>query len=303
MSGFNPYDGTGYGGYGGPSSGGHLDGGFDNNSNNNTGSQFGNSQGKPSYTRQFIVPVTIKMLNDASVEGGHDGSYFTHGIELSYVRFIGVIREIDSQNQTHTMYKLEDGTGTVSIRVWNHDSADSQMDDGFGDDNNNMDKDGFGGDTDTNGGFKQPQFHTNDYVEVVATVKEFNNKIQIQTQRLSKISDFNNVTYHLLNVAKNYLLKKNGGSLSGAASNNQDLKNDSLFVSESTASTNANKSLPDILLDFIKQQSQTMSDGVPMQFMAHELDLSMDKVEAAISDLVEDGRIFSTTDDTQFLPL
>lgn len=146
-----------------------------------------------------------------------------------------------------------------------------------------------------------PQFSTNDYVEVVATIKEFNNKLQIQTQRLAKITDFNSVTYHLLNVAKNYLVTKNGSAPNSA--NSADTKpQDSLFVSENDNS-NAAKSLSDRLFDFIKQHSQTMSDGVPMQFMAHELDLSMDKIESGISELVEEGRIFSTTDDTQYLPL
>ncbi|ODQ45474.1 hypothetical protein PICMEDRAFT_17941 [Pichia membranifaciens NRRL Y-2026] len=300
MSGFNPYsDGTGYGGYNGGSSGGHLDGGFDHNGGNhgdNNDSQFGGgSQGKPNYARQFIVPVTIKMLNEATLEGGHDGNYFSHGIELSYVRFIGVIREVDTQNTTHTMYKLEDGTGTVSIRAWNNDMSDSQngnMDVGDDDDNN-----------DNGPGFKQPQFSTNDYVEVVATIKEFNNKLQIQTQRLAKITNFNSVPYHLLNVAKHFFVTKNASAPNSANSNDPLSKpQDSLFVSEAS-NGNAAKSLSDRLFDFIKQHSQTMSDGVPMQFMAHELDMSLDKVENGISELVEEGRIFSTTDDTQYLPL
>jgi replication factor A2 len=288
MSHFDPYnDNTGYSGYNNPSSGGHLDGGFENGGNN---SQFSTSQGKPSYAKQFIVPVTIKMLNEASVQGGHDGSFYSHGVELSYVRFIGVIREVDTQNETHTMYKLEDGTGVTNVRVWNNDSS--------------LDED-FTAKDET--GFKPSPFSTTDYVEVVATIKEFNNKIQIQTQRFAKIKDFNSVTYHLLNVAKNYLVKKNGDSVLSLSDNKDNIKGESLFVSENGNnngnSNNAAQSLPDRLLEFIKNHSQTMSDGVPMQFMAHEMNLPMDQVETGISELVEEGRIFSTSDDTQFLPL
>jgi replication factor A2 len=296
-TGYQFTDGTGYGHYMGGnnlSSGGHLDGGggFDNRGNNDSQFGSGSQGGKPNYAKQFISPVTIKMLNEATLEGGHDGTYFTHGVELSYVRFIGVVRDIDDQNSTHKMLKLEDGTEMMKLRVWKSDST--------GDD-----EDAYG---DSDGGFKEPEYGTGDYVEVVATVKEFNNQIQFQTQRIAKIKNFNQVPYHFLNVAKNFLVHKNGGSL---AAKSDQTKAEGLFVADNddasgsatTAANNASKPLPDRLLDFIKQHSQTMSDGVPMQFMSHEMSLTLKQVEEAISELVEDGRIFSTTDETQFLPL
>lgn len=298
MSGFNPYnDGTGYGSYGGGESGGHLEGGFDNGG----GSGFSQSQNdKPAYARQFIVPVTIKMLNDIAIEGGHDGSFFSHGVELSYVRFIGVIREIDDQNETYTYYKIEDGTGLTSVRVWENDTSESQKLNDNGDDD----------DEGSNSNFKEPKFSSTDYVEIVATIKEFNNKIQLTPQKMSKITDFNEVPYHLLNVAKHFLMTKNGVTLPSSAGGNA--KSESLFVSDgnehnnnnnNNTSNNKNLSLPDRLLNFIKQHSQSMSDGVPMQFMSQELGLSMNNIEEGINKLIDDGRIFSTTDETQYLPL
>lgn len=283
MNNYNAYgDGAGYG------SGGHLDGGFDNSNN----SQFdSNSQGgKPRYAKQFIVPVTVKMLNEATLEGGHDGSYFTHGVELSYVRFIGVIREINPE-ETHTRYSIEDGTGLITIRIWNNDASTAHFDN----DNDNE------GDGDSNN--NNNEYLTGDYVEVVATIREFNNKIQIQTQKVSKIKDFNFIPYHFLNVAKNYLTINNPNS----EISNPGSKSDGLFVSDndinSQAKPSATKSLPDRVLDFIKQHSQTMSDGVHTQFMSHELNIPIDQITDAVNNLVDDGRIFSTNDDTQFLPL
>lgn len=298
MSGFNPYnDGTGYGSYGGMDSGGHLEGGFDNGAGSGSFSQ--SQSDRPAYARQFIVPVTIKMLNDIAIEGGHDGSFFSHGVELSYVRFIGVIREIDDQNETFTYYKLEDGTGSISVRVWENDTSETQN---MGNDDNNNDDV-------SNSNFKEPKFSTIEYVEVVATIKEFNNKIQLTPQKMSKITNFNEVPYHLLNVAKHFLMKKNGSSLPPSAGGN--VKAESLFVSDgndhnnnaASNTNNKNISLPDRLLNFIKQHSQAMSDGVPMQFMSQELGLPMNSIEEGINKLIDDGRIFSTTDETQYLPL
>lgn len=274
---FNPYsDNTGY-----------SQGGFDNNSHNND-SQFGGSQGKPSYTKQTLVPVTIKMLNEASVEGGQDGNFIWNGVEMVYVRFIGVIREIDSSNPAHSMYKLEDGTETIGVRVWNTDADIDQMEH----------------ENDSESGFQKPKLSKDDYVEVVATVKEFNSKIQIQAHRMSKIVDFNMIPYHLLNVAKNYVMVQNGGPLAntGIASSSAGADaSSSLFVKEDEASS----SLPIAkqIHAFLKKHGQTMTDGIPIQYIVQETNFSKEQVEQAMSELLDDGAAFSTTDDNQFLAL
>ncbi|KAG0682778.1 hypothetical protein C6P40_004017 [Pichia californica] len=311
MSGFDPY-----GNFGG-SSGGHLDGGgFDNHNNNNSNSTSQNFNDKPVYQKQFISPVTIKMINDAQLQ--LDGSFSTHNINLNYIRFIGVIRNIDNQNDTHTIYKLEDGTGDTTIRIWHNDDDDDNNNNNLNNNHNDNDNDGFDNDDDANAafgddnnsnnnsGFKKPKFSSNDYVECVATIREFNSKIQLYCQKISKINDFNQISYHLLNVAYNYLNHKNGNN-SSLKNNNQSDSN--LFVDENNnnnqqqQNNQSNKSLSERLYDFITEHSKTMSDGVPMKFMAQEFDMGIQEIEKGITSLVEEGRIFTTTDDDQFLPL
>lgn len=289
MSNYNPYnDGTGYGKL---SSDGHMNGsnlgGF---SQNGSDSQSG---GKPQYATQFIVPVSIKMLNDATISGGNDSPYYSHGIELSYVRFVGVIREVDIQ-KAFTLYKIEDGTGSISFRSWNN-SSDSQMnadDDMFPDMNEQDDdkEDDF---------FKSPQFNANDYVQVTATVKDFNEKIQVQAQSMQKIDNYNNVIYHLLNIGANYLISKNDGLLPNQKSAN---------AADSNNNNNSNNSTPQIsmkarLLEFVKVNSQVMNEGIPIQFAAQELGISLDDAELLFTELVADGDVFSAADDNNYLPL
>lgn len=304
-------------------------GGFDHRDANDSQSHASQSHGgsRPNYKRQFIAPVTIKMLNDATLHPNpesneaenQDNNYFSHGVELSYVRFIGVIREIDDSSTTQTVYKLEDGTGNIQVRAWNNDPSSSNGDD-FGDDvfdddiNNNNNNDNNNNDDDEPteaSGFKPPKFQPNQYIEVVASVREFNNKVQIQVQKLSKIKDFNQVPYHLLNVAKHYLECKNKTSSPNSQNNTSTKPADSLFVSEDskpnqangTNATSSTKNLHDSLYDFIRANAQAMADGVPLKFILHEFDLPSDDIVNAIHEMVDDGRIFSTNEDDSFLVL
>ncbi len=275
--GFNPYnnynDGTGYGNYNGSTS--------DNNGTGNGGfsSQDNGNRQQRQNTTQTITPVTIKTIQSAT-QPTQDGPYEAFGMPLYYVSFIGIIREIDTSNTSSTMYKLEDGTEAITVRQWNND-GDEATDD-------------------------QQQFKSGQYVRVSATIREFNNKKQLQTQSIRPITDFNEIPYHFLSAVKVYVDHKNGGD-----SVSQD-GNSSLFVGEGIQNNgsqhgqqqqqnNANLPLTEKLYNFIKENSNSMVEGVPTQLMAQEFNISVDQVNQHLGTLVDDGRIFATDDESLFL--
>ena len=274
--GFNPYnnynDGTGYGNYNGNTSdNGAGNGGFSSQDNSN--------RQQRQNTTQTITPVTIKMIQSAT-QPTQDGPYEVYGMPLYYVSFIGIIREIDTSNTSSTMYKLEDGTEAITVRQWNNDGDDAADD--------------------------QQQFKSGEYVRVSATIREFNSKKQLQTQSIRPITDFNEIPYHFLSAVKVYVGHKNGGDPSSQGGNN------SLFVGDGNQTgdsqpgqqqqqNNANLPLTEKLYNFIKENSNSMVEGVPTQLMAQEFNISVDQVNEHLGTLVDDGRIFATDDESLFL--
>lgn len=277
----------------------YSDGGFDPSSNNHGGGSaggFGGESNKPRWATQFISPVTIKMIKDATFENGPDAAFFTHGIELSYVRFVGMLRAIEEQ-ETHRLLTVEDGTGSIQVRLWNRDREGGDEYGGDLKDDDEDDQDDL-----SNG---ETELKLLQYVDIVATVKDFNQKAQVQVQNVSVITDFNIVTYHLLNVAKNYLTTKHGAiGANGTTGESLFVGNDGNDGTGST--TGAGKtvgSTTDRVIGCIREQSKSMPDGVPVNFIASTLELGVDEVQTAVAELHQEGLIFSTDDDDMYLPL
>ncbi|TID29162.1 hypothetical protein CANINC_002119 [Pichia inconspicua] len=272
----------------------YSDGGFDPSSNNNGGSAggFGSESNKPRWATQFISPVTIKMIKDATFENGPDAAFFTHGIELSYVRFVGMLRAIEEQ-ETHRLLTVEDGTGSIQVRLWNRereggDEYGEELKDEEEDDQDNV----------------ETELKLLQYVDIVATVKDFNQKAQVQVQNVNVITDFNIIPYHLLNVAKNYLTNKHGAIMT--TTNTTTTAGESLFVgNDGTGSTAGvtGGTTTDRVIGCIREQSKSMPDGVPVNFIASTLELAIDDVQTAVAELHQEGLIFSTDDDDMYLPL
>ncbi|GME85425.1 unnamed protein product [Ambrosiozyma monospora] len=262
MSTYNNYGGftdqTGYGNYNNSSAGGFTDGPT-------------SSQQQRHTQTQTVTPMTIKSLN-AATQPAQDSAFEFEGIELFYVSFLGVIRDIDTSNASSTIYKVEDGTDAISFRQWNDSNDDFE--------NDNQDE----------------PLKVGEYVRVVATLREFNNKKQLQTQSVHRIKDFNEVPYHFLSAIKVYVDHTTGGGVKK--------QSDSLFVSDDgpAASSGAKSgSMVDRIFDFINENSRSLPEGVPIQLMAQDLNISLDDVQKYINILSDDGRIYASNDDDMYL--
>ncbi|QPG76674.1 hypothetical protein FOA43_004068 [Brettanomyces nanus] len=278
MSGFNPYnnnnnsnynDGTGYGNYNGTSAGGFS-------------SQENTTKPQRQNLTQTITPATIRTIKQAK-QSSQEGPYESFGMTLYYVTFIGIIREIDASNSASTNYKLEDGTGSISIRQWNNEGE------GGADSDQDMD---------------EPEFKSGEYVKVCATIREFNGKKQLQTQSIRKITDYNEVPYHFLSAVKAFIdhrdaPKNDDGDVS--------MNSSSLFVGENgdgadnKSKNDDNLPITEKLFRFIKTNSNSMVEGVPAQMMAQEFNMPVETVKDNLTSLVDDGRIFATDDESMFL--
>ncbi|GMM28887.1 Rfa2 protein [Martiniozyma asiatica (nom. inval.)] len=262
------FDGTGYGNY--------SNGDFDN----------GQQSSQRQFAPQTLTPVSIKMLNEIQVSG--DSAFHFNSMELSSVKFIGVLRNIEPSESSDSL-DIEDGTGKTISRIWKN--GDDMMGEGF----------------------QEPPYSVNDYVAVTASLREFNNKIQHSVTSINKITDFNEIPYHFLNVTYHYLKSqgKLGSSMaktelssnSNSNSNsNNDNKNGNLFVSDNN--TSASGSLDGQILQLIKDASKHMSEGVSIDYIKQNLpNFNPSEVQNSVNDLSYEGIIFTTSDDDHYLPV
>lgn len=216
-----------------------------------------------------MTPVTIKEINDSKTEV-QDGDFVVHGVELSYVSFVGVIRNVTDQT-SNLLIQIEDGTGSIEIRKWLDDSAPPEA-------NSNL--------------------VPHKYFHVTGSVKEFSGKKNIQNATFREITDFNEVLYHQLSAIDVYFQAKNIGT--GQPQQQQQQNSNGLFVSNPNASEQGG-SVADKIFEFISENTPSMPEGVPVQLIAQSLGLLVDDVTLHCGKLTEDAKIYAGYDENGFL--
>ncbi|KAK9831904.1 hypothetical protein WJX81_007708 [Elliptochloris bilobata] len=158
-------------------------------------SQNQNAGGSPAQKKfasgkaETLRAVTVKQLADA-LNAAVDDTYFVDGVELANVTLIGKIVKISFTDQLAQM-EINDCTGTASVQMW-VDQADEDA---------------------------AADWRVGVYVRVHGKISDFDNKKRINAWQIRPITDFNEVTYHLLKCIFQHvhLTKTNGGSGGGAA--------------------------------------------------------------------------------------
>ncbi|TKA66686.1 hypothetical protein B0A55_09969 [Friedmanniomyces simplex] len=143
---------------------------------------------KRSYGKDTLRPVTLRQLIDAH-HPHPDAEYFLiDGSEATQVTFVGQVRNISTQT-TNVTYKLDDGTGTMEVKVW-------------------IDAEAFGqneGEEEGGGGKASKVVVEQGYARVWGRLKAFNNKRHVGANIIRPIRDYNEIQYHLLEATAVHL--------------------------------------------------------------------------------------------------
>ena len=123
----------------------------------------------------------------------------------------------------------------------------------------------------------------NKYVFVGGALKVYNGNKSIQNASVSLIEDSNQIIYHHLSAIDNHLKSQGVTKSSGSAVNGS--QGNKLFVDDEGSTT-------DRVLNFIRQESKTMPEGVPISFITQKLSISEKEGEKHCNDLVESGKIY-----------
>ncbi|ODV96317.1 hypothetical protein PACTADRAFT_75465 [Pachysolen tannophilus NRRL Y-2460] len=242
-------------------------GGFTHTNNYNAGSagdfQDSSSQNK-AQQRNTLTPVTIKQINE-STQLVPDGEFIINNVELAFVSFIGVIRNVVDNTSSLTL-TVEDGTGSIDVRKWLDDSANESP---------------------------ASQLPVGIYVYVTGALKEFNGKKNLQHATVRPIIDHNEVLYHHLSAIVTHLHAQ------GLSTNNNGQNSNPLFVPNTDG--NESKSNVERIYEFIHDQTPSMPEGVPIQLIAQTLNLMVEDVQLHCAKLTEDGKVYHGYDDNGFL--
>lgn len=246
--------------------GDYGEGGF-NQDIGNGGFQSEGGGSQRQQLRSTLTPVTIKQIMDAT-QPIPDGEFQVNNVSLNLVAFVGVVRNIQDITSA-ILITVEDGTGSIEVRKWVDDTTSADV-------------------------AEKTSYELNKYVYITGALKEFNGKKNLQHANIKPITDHNQVIYNHLSAISCHL-KAQGLALRGNASEEKRL-----FVKDSSG-VEMPFSIQDKILTVIRENTNSMQEGVPVPFISQKLNLTDDVVLNQCTDLVDSGRIYSGYDDSAFL--
>ncbi|KZV69483.1 replication protein A, subunit RPA32 [Peniophora sp. CONT] len=263
-----------YGNEGGGGGGGYLTG----------GSPFGSGTGSPggaekrSALSHAIRPVTIKQLHAAQQQHG-DAPWTIENSECGHMSLVAQVVSVRSQ-ATNTVYYVDDGTGRIEVRRWRDASMDSNTD-------------------------PNDQIPQDSWVRVTGVLKTYNNKRHLNHITIHRLTDFNELWYHQLDVIVATLTFEKG--LSSAPQGDGDGQHAGHSASAYAAhaagggGSDEHANLPPVqkaIVEWIMSHPDDPDDGYHIGVISRHVNASEDEFAEALEALMENGTIFTTIDDT-----
>ncbi|KAG6705741.1 hypothetical protein I3842_07G195200 [Carya illinoinensis] len=240
----------------------------------------------PSKNRdiQSLLPLTVKQINEAFLSSEDKSNFTIDGVDVNNVTLVGMVCNRTGR-VTDVTFMLDDGTGRVECNKWVQESADSNEVEGI--------LDGM-------------------YVRVHGHLKGFLGKRSLNVFSIRPVSDFNEIASHFIDCIYVHIYNTRLRKLQGGVTTQPQIANSSGTPLKGYQAAPPNqfsgqhnvdgqKSIEQMVLDFLQLPSSNVDEkGVHCNVIAHQLRVSVDKLMLAIQNLVEEGLIYSTTDDFHF---
>ncbi|KAF2761514.1 replication factor A2 [Pseudovirgaria hyperparasitica] len=231
-------------------------------------------------SKDTLRPVTIKQINEAP-PSAQEGDFKIDDTEISQLTFVGQIRNISTQ-ATNVTYKLDDGTGTIEVKQW----VDADATTPFGEADNSGKK----------------KLAENKYARVYGKLKSFNNKRHVGATIIRPVTDYNEVSYHLLEATAVHLHYTrgplNGGQKSTGTNGTYDAQAGTNMNMASGGQSMAGLSANAKKVFMCLSTSQQSNEGLHVQVIASETRMDPADVYKGGEDLLAAGMIYTTVDDS-----
>jgi len=258
-------------------------GGFLSGSPAHDGSPSTDSPSKKSRSgavNQSLMPLTIKQLFSAT-QAHADDVFKIDNRELNQVTIVGLIAQI-TESTTNITFVIDDGTGKIEAKIW--------LDENDQNDYNIQ---------------RRPAWKEGIYVRVVGHLRSFHGKRSVVAFRIHPISDFNEITYHNLEVLYVHLHNTRQGTMqttdmSGMLTTAQTGRSDTgVYGSYSNFNNSSNPAdLHSQVIQVIRAARST--EGASVSFLCQQLNKSEAEIRRAIDFLSGEGHLYSTVDENHY---
>jgi replication factor A2 len=243
------------------------------------GGDFGGSQSQKSPNQikkrdaQTLVPLTIKQLQNSEIR---DSKFKIDGKEVSQITFIGVILTVEAQN-TNVNYLIDDGTGKINVRIYIDMDDETQ---------------------------KQSQWRENMYVRVIGNLRVFQNGPSVVGFQLIPLTDFNELTFHMLEVIHTHCVNTKTAQGGSPAKAPAAQSNDSNVISNSNfGNDGGDGAFSDIQKQVLQvfAQDHNNETGTSIQTVCERLSqFQRHDIQRAIEYLSDEGHLYSTIDEEHY---
>lgn len=180
------YNAGGYQSFGGDYDGGNMGGGYITTGMGTGVSPSTPASGQKTTKSTTVTPVSIHQIKGIEMLPG-DEALRIDGKDIGQVTIVGVVRSIE-RKETKTTFSIEDHTGVLDVIHWEDDAS-----------------------------MKDPSAECREqmYVHVTGHAKTFGDKRQVNAFMIRPVTDFNEVTYHLLAIIEAHLHNTRGPITTG----------------------------------------------------------------------------------------
>mmetsp|Transcript_15159 Transcript_15159/g.39944 ORF Transcript_15159/g.39944 Transcript_15159/m.39944 type:complete len:303 (+) Transcript_15159:42-950(+) len=240
----------------------------------------------PGKTRdkQSLIPTTIKQLKNAPGASTGEASFTIDGHDLHQVTIVGLITQADEQS-TNLQYQLDDGTGNIMVKMW----IDADADEAFNE--------------------RRAQWKEGVVVRVIGQLRSFNNSRSLVAYSIQPITNFNEYTFHFIDVVHTHLKHTKGKPAAAAPSmmmgGGAPMGGIAMPPAQAGygAPPAAGADVNDLVLSFFKTKGENSDTGCTIQEVCAAVaaqNISEPRVREAVEFLSNEGHLYSTIDDEHF---
>jgi replication factor A2 len=242
------------------------------------------SPGPKKGERAGMLPLSCAMLKKAQMHGTEE-SFFFEGMQLSQITLIGRIEHVESQ-ATNCTYRISDGSGTADVKLWITNDDAGYMDS------------------------KRHEWIEGAYVRVYGHIRVWQKQLSVVAFRMYTLQDWNELTFHLLEIMHTWNTHQKHAAVAGpgnlgAAPIMSGGVNMSLYGGggmQAGGARNATQVVLQTIDRFCGMGGPHAMSGPSRQEIIQALagSFGANEVNQAINALLEDGQVYSTSDDDHF---
>eukprot|EP01128_Nolandella_sp_AFSM9_P008599 TRINITY_DN5286_c0_g1_i1.p1 TRINITY_DN5286_c0_g1~~TRINITY_DN5286_c0_g1_i1.p1 ORF type:complete len:267 (+),score=58.78 TRINITY_DN5286_c0_g1_i1:142-942(+) len=237
---------------------------------------------KAPKAKSRLMSMTMKQFLESNQPNPEEEAFVINNHTVTQGAFLGQVLSVENSS-TSLIFQIDDGTATARVRIWvEHDVTSYAKN-------------------------RSVEWGPGVYVSFFGDLKAYSGMRTIVTTKLTKLTDFNEISYHFLDVIHTHLLLTRGAPIANgdvAAANSKAVDQGNVYAANPyqqpvpVVDDSNDDPLRKAICDYISEHGD--SDGLPKVVIINALgQVGHDK--AAVTEKIEvlyrDGVLFPTVND------